>query len=351
MSTIAVASQSLYELCRALFLSVDMPEQDAEFCANCLLTTNLWGVDSHGVLRLPIYIQRLRTRAVNPAPQCRVLRACGAVATIDGQDGMGYVVAREAMNKAVELAKLHGLGCVTAKSSNHFGASALFARQAAEAGFIGLATTTVIPNMAVRGALKPVAGNNPVAFAAPMEGEAPFVMDLSLSQVAGGKLLLAKEKGDPIPSDWAVDKNGNPTTDPAAGFAGYLLPMGGHKGFTLSLMVDVLAGVLSGSLFSMSMKSMYANPDEPSGTGHFLLAINPEAFLERADWNARMRELRDNVKSTPMAPGTEMFFPGEIEEQCAESRKREGIPLPEKLFNDLEALAVAQGVSVRLTKI
>lgn len=347
-----VDPQSLRELCRALFLSVNMSEKDAEYCTDCLLTTNLWGVDSHGVLRLPIYIQRLQSRAVNPAPACKVVRGMGAIVSMDGDDGMGYVAGREAMDKAIELARLHGMGCVTVKNSNHFGAAALFARRATEAGMIGLATTTVIPNMAVRGGLKPVAGNNPIAFAAPITDEKPFVMDLSLSQVAGGKLLLAKEKGEAIPPDWAVDKNGNPTTDPVAGFAGYLLPMGGHKGFALSLVVDVLAGVLSGSLFSMRMKSMYANPDEPSGTGHFMLAINPEALMEREEWNARMRELRQNVKASPMAPGYgEMLFPGEIEERCAAERAVKGIPLPRKLFTDLEELAVKHGVAARLRSL
>lgn len=336
MSDFYVNHTKLINLCHKAFKAAGMPDEDAAYSANCIVQTNLCGVDSHGVLRLPAYVTRLQKKAVNPTPNMNFSVDMPAIAMLNADNALGYVAGHKAMSKAVEMAKKNGIGCVVVNNSNHFGAAAIFAKEAAEKGMIGLAMTTVIPNMVAPGGSKPIAGNNPIAMAAPLPG-GNFVFDLSLSQVAGGKLLLATEKGEKIPLDWAVDKDGNPTDDPKAGFAGFLLPVGGHKGFVLSLAVDILAGVLSNSLFSMDMKSMYAHPDEGSGTGHFMLAINPSAFMPMKEWNERMQSLHGYVKNSSRRPGCEpLAFPGEIEQACAENRLHTGIPIPEKLHQQLK---------------
>ncbi len=223
-----------------LFEQAGMTRDDAAYSAHALVQTNLWGVDSHGVLRAAIYIERLRKRAVNPRPQIKTIRGGFALEVIDGDDGLGLIVGRAAMNRAIKLAEKFNVGVVGAIKSNHFGAAALYARLAAERGMIGIAMTNVVPNVVAPGGSKPITGNNPLAIAIPTFGEFPFVLDMSMSAVAGGKLLLAAKKGQRIPLDWATDKEGHPTDDPNIGFNGFLLPMGGYKGLGLSYVVDIL---------------------------------------------------------------------------------------------------------------
>ena len=338
--SVLVTERSLTDFCADVFASLGMPEADAAYAAGCIVKTNMWGVDSHGVIRMSIYAERLHNGAVNPRPEISVVREFGSLAQMDGGNGLGYIVARESMAKAISLAQAHGVGSVAVRNSNHFGAAALFARQAADAGMIGIAMCDTLPNMAGPGSRVPAVGNNPIAFGVPFFGERPFVFDLSLSQVAGGKLLMAKEKGEKIPLDWAVDKDGNPTDDPVAGFAGSFLPVGGHKGYGLSLVVELLSGVLSGGMFLGGVKSMHKSPTEPSRTSHHLLAINPLAVMDKDEWSSRVRALRDEIKAVPMRnEGTALVFPGEIEDACEKKRMVEGIPLPRSVYEDLVKVA------------
>jgi LDH2 family malate/lactate/ureidoglycolate dehydrogenase len=194
-----------------------------------------------------------------------------------------------------------------------------------------------------------VVGNNPLSIAIPTYGEFPFVLDISLSAVAGGKLLLASKKGERIPLDWATDREGRPTDDPDEAFAGFLLPMGGYKGLGLAYAVDILCGVITGGAFLQGMKGMYKYPDDPSLTGHFMIALNVEAILGREAMQARMARFTDTIKASPMwDESREMLLPGEIEHRTAVARKQNGIPLPPNLYEELKALGGEFGVSSRL---
>lgn len=321
----------------ALFEAAGMGGDDAAFSAACMVRTNLWGVDSHGVLRMPIYLERVLKRVINPAPQITPIAGLpGPMGLLDGDDGMGYVVGRAGMDLAIEKAKAYGIGMVLVRNSNHYGAAALYARQAVDAGMIGIATTNVIPNIGMKGNAKPSAGNNPIALAAPLEEEFPFVLDISLSAVAGGKILLAAKKGEKIPKDWAVTREGKETDDPEAGFAGFLLPVGAHKGFGLSLFVDLITGVLSGGPFLHGIKSMYKHPDDPSLTSHLFIAINPEVFLPSEEYRKRVREWAKMVHDTEMVePGMKQVIPGEIEYRKEQERSVTGIPIPAELAKEL----------------
>jgi LDH2 family malate/lactate/ureidoglycolate dehydrogenase len=237
---VLVNATSLERFVTDLFRNVGMEEKDAVFSANALVRTNLWGIDSHGVLRLPIYIKRLRSGAVKVKPDIKAIKGAQALELLHGDDGLGFVVGRVAMERAIQLAETFNVGVVSVIRSNHFGATTLYARMAAERNMVGLVMTNVIPNMVMPGCSKAVVGNNPIAFAAPTFGDFPFALDISLSAVAGGKLLLASKKKEKIPLDWATDREGRPTDDPDRAFAGFLLPVGGHKGFGLALMVDLL---------------------------------------------------------------------------------------------------------------
>jgi LDH2 family malate/lactate/ureidoglycolate dehydrogenase len=334
-----VMEENLCGLCRKIFCALGMPEQDAAYSAQSLVQSNLWGVDSHGVLRLPIYLTRLQSGAIKAKPDIKTIREFGAIARLDGDDGMGYVVGREVMAKAVSLAKQHGIGSVTGCRSNHFGAAGLFAREAAREGMIGIATSNTVINMAAPGSKGRVLGNHPIAFAFPLFEAPPFVLDLCMSHVAGGKIRIAQEKGEKIPLGWAVDKDGHPTEDPNAGLAGAFLPLGGHKGYGLALMIEQITGLLSGGAFLSGLTDMYKYPDKPGGISHHMLAINPLAIMDKNEWTTRALDLRRQIKSTPMLEkDAALIFPGELEDACEAKRKKEGIPLSPSLFASLKEL-------------
>ena len=342
---VLVNVKSLESFVTALFRHVGMEQRDAVFSANAMVRTNLWGIDSHGVLRLPIYIKRLRSGAVKAKPEIKKIRGSQALEVLHGDDGLGFIVGREAMDRAIQLAEKFNVGIVGAIRSNHFGAAALYARMAAERNMVGLAMTNVIPNMVMPGCSKPVVGNNPIAIAAPTFQEFPFVLDVSLSAVAGGKLLMASKKKEKIPLNWATDREGRPTDDPDKGFAGFLLPMGGHKGFGLALAVDILCGVLSGGVFLNEMKGMYHYPDDPSLTGHLMIAINFPSLMDQEEMKSRMESFCKTVKSAPMWDSSqEMLLPGEIEHRTFQERSRNGIPMPSKLIEELADLGKELGV-------
>jgi LDH2 family malate/lactate/ureidoglycolate dehydrogenase len=326
-----------------------MQEEDARTCAEYLVQTNLWGIDSHGVLRVPIYIKRLLSGAMNKAPELQSVNDIGALEVLNGDDGCGYIVGRAAMQRAISKAQTYGIGAVGVTRSNHFGAAALYTTMAAEKGMIGIAMTNVVPNVVAPGGSKPIVGNNPFAVTVPTFGEFPFTLDISLSNVAGGKLLLAIRNGEKIPLDWATDKEGKPTDDPEAGFNGFLLPVGGHKGYGLALVIDLLCGVLTGGAFLHGLKGMYKYPDDPSLTGHFFIAINPLALMEKEVLKERMDDFYRQIKASPMWDSSkEMLMPGEIEYRTEQKRKQEGIALSEELVNELNNLANELGVESQI---
>ncbi len=343
---VMVRPEALQSFVAELFERAGMLKADAEVYAWSLVQTNLWGIDSHGVLRTAVYLKRVQSGAINPTPNIQKARGVLAFEILNGDDGAGPIVAHRAMERAIELAGVYGVGVVGAMRSNHFGAAALYARLAAERGMVGISMTNVNQNVVAPGGSKPVVGNNPLAIAIPTFGEFPFVLDISMSAVAGGKLLLASKKGEKIPMNWATDKEGRPTDDPDVAFAGFLLPMGGYKGLGLAYAVDMLCGVLTGGVFLDDMKGMYKFPDDPSLTGHFMIAINVEAVMGQDMMQARMASFIQKVKASPMWDASkEMLIPGEIEHRNEQRRRVEGIPLPIQLAEDLNELARSLGSS------
>lgn len=342
---ILIRADSLEKFLSALFHKAGLNEDDAAFHANALVKTNLWGIDSHGVLRVPLYIKRLQNGAVNPTPHIERIRGAYALEVIDGDDGPGFIVGRDAMNRAIALAQQYHVGAVGVVRSNHFGAAGIYARLASDQGMIGIAMTNVIPNVVAPGGSRPITGNNPFAVSVPTFGEFPVVLDISLSNVAGGKLLLASKKGIKIPLDWATDNEGHPTDDPDKAFAGFLLPLGGHKGLGLSYIIDIFCGLITGGVFQHDMKGMYKQPNDPSLTGHFMIAINVLALISKDELQRRMAAFQETIKTSPMwDTEAEMLLPGEIEHRTALKRQQEGIPLPENLCQELVTLGRELGV-------
>jgi len=344
-----INDELLLEFVFKLFIKAGMAEGDARTCADYLVQTNLWGIDSHGVLRVPIYIKRLLSGAMNKAPEMSCINDIGALEVWHGDDGCGYVVGRKAMERAINKAKDFGIGAVGVTRSNHFGAAALYTTKAVEQGMVGIAMTNVVPNVVAPGGARPIVGNNPFAVSVPTFGDFPFTLDISLSNVAGGKLLLAMKNGEKIPLDWATDKDGKPTDDPQEGFNGFLLPVGGHKGYGLALVIDLLCGVLTGGAFLHGLKGMYKYPDDPSLTGHFFIAVNPLALMDKEVFKERMDDFYRQIKASPMWDSSrEMLMPGEIEYRTEKKRKQEGIVLSEELIDELNNLADEMGIDSQL---
>lgn len=338
---IRVPADSLTSFVNHIFQDAGCPEPDAGAIAHCLVQTNLWGIDSHGVIRAPDYLARFRSGAMNARPGITTLRSSGGLEILDADNSAGYLAGRAAMSRALELARESAVAAVGIINSNHCGATALYARMAADEGMVGIAMTNVAPNMVMPGVRTPITGNNPIAVAVPTFGDFPFVLDISLSAVAGGKLLVAARKGEAIPLGWATDRQGRPTTDAQEGFDGFLLPMGGHKGFGLSLMVDILCGVITGGSFQNHIKSMYRYPGDPSNTAHLMMVLNPLALMGREQLKERMSEFFNTVRDTAgNAEGANVLLPGEIEYRTERERLAQGIPLPTAVFEELSRIGI-----------
>jgi len=346
---VKVNHTELLKFVTALFEASGMSPEHAGFFAQSLVDINLWGIDSHGVLRLPIYVKRLKSGACNPKPNIKTIKSAITLEVLNGDDGPGQIVGQAAMKRAIELAKTYNMGMVGAIRSNHFGAAGTFARMAAEEGMLGIAMTNVVQNVVAPGGSKPIIGNNPFAMAVPTYGDFPFVLDISLSAVSGGKILLASKKGEKIPFDWGTDANGRPTDDPDVAFKGFLLPVGGYKGLGIAYAVELMTGLMCGGVFLDAMKGMYKYPDDPSLTSHMMMAVNLSAIMERDEMQKRMTEFTQKIHASPMWDDKqEMLLPGEIEHRTMQQRKAAGIPLPGNLHDELTTLANDLGVAVAL---
>lgn len=348
-STYNVAADALEHFITRIFQKAGCSESDAKDIALCLVQSNLWGIDSHGVLRAAKYLSRLQSGGMNATPNIRSLQTAAGLEVLDADNGAGFVAARAAMSRAIDIARQSNIAAVGVINSNHCGATALYARMALEHDMIGIAMSNVAPNMVMTGGSKPITGNNPIAVAIPTFGEFPFVLDISMSAVAGGKLLVAIKNGEKIPVGWATDKDGRPTTDPKTGFEGFLLPLGGHKGFGLSLLVDILSGVITGGSFQHQLKSMYRYPNDPSNTSHLMIVINPLALISKEQLQARMSDFTATIKASPMwDPAAEMLLPGELEFRKERERRQHGIPLTATLYDELEKIGKAMNLDAAI---
>ncbi len=344
----AVSPDRLIDFAAAVYVSAGMCEEDARLAADSLVQADLWGHQSHGVMRLSWYTARLRAGVCSAPARPDIVTDAGAVALIDGRDAMGQVVAARVAAEAIQRAKLHGIGAVGVRNSNHFGTAMYFTLMAARAGCVGFLSTNASPSMAPWGGRRKIVGNNPWSWAAPAGRYAPMVLDIANTGVARGKIYLARQKGVAIPKGWAITADGKPTTDPAEAVNGIILPMAQHKGYAIAVVMDMLSGVLTGSAFGTGVHGPYQR-DHRSGAGHFMIALNIAAFQPLADFNARMEEMIAGLKSVPLAEGfDEVVYPGEPEARNDAANRRNGLRLPEDTLADLKKLAAETGLQARL---
>lgn len=327
----------------AVFEKLGLPREDAAWFAFTLVQAELRGVSSHGVIRLPNYTRRLEAGVANPRPGIKVVKDRGALALMDGDNGLGQVVARRAMEECIARAKRHDIALVLVKESNHFGAAATYALLAAQEGMAGIVTTTTMKNVAPHGARAPLIGNNPIAIALP--GDPPLCLDMALSVVARGYVLEAARAGKKIPEGWGLDAEGKPTTDPGEVLKSALLsPIAGHKGSGLSIAIDALLGGLSGGGFSHQVKEI-GDYSGRSRVTHFLLAINIEALLPLAAFRASVEGLVRVLRAAPRAAGAErIWMPGEMEHERERERRERGIPLSPERLKEMGEIAQRLGV-------
>ena len=322
-----------------------VPAADAQLLADTLVTAELWGHASHGLLRLPWYVARLRSGATRRVTEVETLRDTGALMVLDGQHGIGQVITAQAVKLGIDRAKSHGVSAIGIRNSGHFGTAAYFTRRAAEAGCIAFLSTNASPAMAPWGGKQKSIGTNPWSIAAPAGRHGVVVMDMANTAVARGKIYLAAEHGQPIPEGWAADAEGNPTTDPRAAIEGLILPMAGPKGYVMSFMFDVLAGVLTGSAYGDAVAGPY-QPNETSGAGHLLLTIDMSAMVDPDEYAQRVETLIDATRAAPKASwADEILVPGELEERNA-VRNAEGITLAATTWASLAVLAAETNVEL-----
>jgi LDH2 family malate/lactate/ureidoglycolate dehydrogenase len=345
-TSVRVAPDRLLEFATAVYIRAGMPEADARLAADTLVQADLWGHQSHGVMRLSWYVARLKAGVCDPVAKPELAVDAGAIAVLDGRDGMGQVLTARAAQEAIRRAKAHGIGAVGLRNSNHFGTAMYFTLMAAREGCVGFLSTNASPAMAPWGGRKKTVGTNPWSWAAPAGSYPPMVLDIANTGVARGKVYLAKQKGLPIPEGWAINAAGAPTTNPAEAIDGIILPMAQHKGYAIAVMMDMLSGVLTGSAFGTGVHGPYQT-EHRSGAGQLMIALDIAAMQPLPEFGARMERYIFELKSVPLAQGfDEIVYPGEIEARNEVRNRAEGLLLPEDTLADLKRLADEIGASL-----
>jgi ureidoglycolate dehydrogenase (NAD+) len=328
--------------------SIGMSAEDAQTTADVLVTTDTWGVSSHGVKSLRGYVRRLRAGGLHVQGRPKVVAEGPAWAQIDGDNSIGMVTSVFGMRKAMEKARATGIGLATVRENCHFGAAGYYPSIAAREGFIALAMANDIPSVSAPGARGAITGSNPFAYAVPTSGD-PIVLDMASSTVAGGKVMAAHYHNKQIPLDWIKDSAGNPSADPAAFFAGgSLQPMGGHKGYGIALLIEMLAGCLSGAMLTWQIKGWIdSDPTLPTGHGAAFIAIDVNSIMPIEAFKSRVDHVVRGVHDSPKAPGAaQIFLPGEIEWGKRKVALTEGIVLPPEVVAPLSGLADDLGIDL-----
>jgi ureidoglycolate dehydrogenase (NAD+) len=332
----------LEQFCQAVLRRCGVSQSDARLTADVLVTTDAFGIFTHGVKSLPGYVRRLRAGGLKADAVPRIEREGPGWAIVDGQSALGMVTSVFAMNAAIEKARTSGVAYVGVRNSCHFGAASYYVNLAARADMIGLAMANDTPSMVAPGARKPVLGTNPLAYAVPAGDEDPIFLDIASSAVAGGKIRIAQALAQQVPDTWLVDTEGLPTTDPFVyPYAGSLQPFAGHKGYGIALMIEVLAGVLSGAGIRWDIAGWIdSDPTLPTRHGAAMLAIDVGQIMPLPAFKARVDAMIREIRQTPTAKGVQRIcVPGEMEWQKRREALAQGIALPEDVRASLRSLA------------
>ena len=338
----AVSAAAIDAFIRDAMAAVGVPGADAAKIAELMVEADLVGADAHGVFRLPQYVRRIRAGGVNPRPNIKVEKTAPATAVVDGDNGMGHLVMQRAADTAIVLAKDTGVAWVGARRSNHAGAAGVYAAMTLPHDMIGIYSVVANANhMPVWGGAENLLGTNPIAFAVPAGEEAPMVLDIATTVVSYGTVKATKLQGKPMPEGWMIDaKNGAPLTDSARSAEGLLLPIGGHKGSGLALVLGLLSGTLNGADFGRDVIDFNYNDTDACDTGHFIIALDIGRFRPITEFKAETdRHLRDLKASKPLPGFDAIRLPGEQRQSRRAERAKNGVPVYPEVVELLDKLA------------
>ena len=344
-----VPADGLEQFCKEVLCALEVPPDDAQIIASCLVEADLRDVHSHGVIRLPVYAERLAAGANNPKPRIRVVRETRTTAVIDGDNGMGQLVSDRAMRIAIDKAADGDCVFVSVFNSNHNGTEAYFAEMAARAGMVGLVFNIGgINHRAPWGGAEAMLGNNPFAIAMPGGiHEPPVVLDMACSVAARGKVNVAANRGEPIPEGWCAGPDGRPTTDPHEALEGFVLPVGGAKGYALTTLVGMLSALLSGAAIGSEVTHLYDDMERAQNGGHLMGVLPVASFVEPREYRERLDRFAGELRGVRRAPGVErIHLPGERERLAMVHRLEHGIALDDGTMGDLVALGERLGVEL-----
>ncbi len=331
---------------RRLLIAHGLPEADAAIVAGYLVRADMRGVDTHGLQYLPHYLDRVRRGLINPRPELTVERVTPMIGKLDGQNGFGFVVGSKAMAAAIEMAREFGLSIVGIRRSTHYGMAANYVLQALDAGLISLVFSNASPGMPPWGGRKAIIGTNPFAAGAPAGTELPFDLDMSPAVAARGKIRRAARRGESIPLGYALDKQGRATTDPNVALdGGVVQPIGGPKGSGISMLMDILGGVITGAGSGGDVGNQFLDYDRPQNVGHFFLVMKPDLFVSKDEYFKNMDRLVQRVHACPTAEGfSEVIMPGERERRFEVKHRRTGVPYAKKEVDAMQAEAAKAGL-------
>lgn len=332
-----IAATRLREFAAACYEAVGVAPEDATVAADCIVGADLEGQGSHGLLRLPFYARRIAAGQINARPQIRVLRRRAGSALLDAGNGLGPPAGLRAMDLACDLAAEAGCGLCAVRGGNHLGAMSFYVSHGARRGFLVLAFSNTPPGVAPPGGRKPLLGTNPIAAAVPVDGP-PIIIDMATTQVARGRVLKASLTGQSIPTGWALDADGRDTTDAKAALAGSMVPLGGAKGFTLALLVEILTGVLAGAGVGAEVGGTFEAIDRPSNVGHAFLAVDPSAFGDAFEDRATLLAAAMRA-SEPVDAAVAVRVPGDRRHALRAQGEEKGVAIGDELWEELGRLA------------
>ena len=336
MQDVLVDEKELRKLVEAKLTGAGLNVRDAAIVADVLVHADLRGVRSHGIIRTEHYVKRLNSGSLNKHPNFVFTKLRAAAGMLDADDGMGHPACLEAMGKACELAQETGIAMVGVENGSHCGALSYFVLEAVKKGMIGMAVTHTDKCVAPFGGAKSFFGTNPIAFGFPAKKHDPVILDFATSNTAFGKILHAREQNAAIPDDWGLDGEGQPTTDPHKVEA--LLPFGGHKGYGIALVIDVLTGILLGAEYGPHITAMYGDYDKPRKLASTMIAIDPETYTGLANFMARMDAMVDDLHAQPPGPGfASVLVPGEPEWRNERVNREQGVPVLPTLYAYLKS--------------
>ena len=327
----------LKSIIKKIFIKHKLSNEHANVCTNAIINAELVGASSHGVSRVKMYCDRIKKKLINPQPKIKFKKISNSIFHVDANNGMGFISADKAIKKAIYCAKKTGFSLVGIKNSSHYGLSGYYAEQAVKKNLIALCFTNAPPAIAPFGSRKAFFGTNPVCFGAPSGSKVPFIFDASVSKINRGKIRYAAKINKKIPLGFALDKKGQPTTDPNKALQGVQLPISGFVGSGLAWIVDILSGVITGGNHAGKVKDPFDDFSGPQNVGHLFIVFKPNLFVK--DYNKRIKENIRLVKKLPKIKGTsDILYPGQNKFQRYKKNMKKNIKIPKTILDDLKNL-------------